>query len=63
MTLKLCFCVKEGVLWDFMDAAIGAEEIAFPFCHVRACVKTRAILVLSGGLEYVLHTTGNCIMV
>lgn len=34
-----------------MDAAIGAEEIAFPFFHVRACVKTRAILVLSGGLE------------
>lgn len=42
-----------------MDAAVGAEETAFLFCHVRACVKKKAVLVLPGNLEYVLHTTGN----
>lgn len=42
-----------------MDAAVGAREAAFLFCHVRACVKTKTVLVLSGDLEYVLHTTGN----
>lgn len=41
-----------------MDATVGAEETAFLFCHVRARVKTKAVLVLSGDLEYVLHTTG-----
>lgn len=41
---------------EFIDAA---EETAFLFCYVRACVKTKPDLVLSGDLEYVLHTTGN----
>lgn len=41
-----------------MDAAVGAEEIAFLFCHIRACVKTKAVLVLFGDLAYGLHKLG-----
>lgn len=37
-----------------------ASITAFLCCLVRACVRTKAVLALSGDLfEYVMHTTGS----